>query len=420
MGRSTTRWGRNRATRLGRHRDAGRHELEAKLASRLRSLPGPTPEAGFRADLRTQLVAITGRIVSESETAPAAASAASSASVAGRTSRVRALRRPVLALASAATVLVLLLGMAVWMSSGSLPGDSLYGVKRASENVQLSMAGSDVDKGAAYLQLAGNRVREAAKLLARPSALPAGRSRGTAAGQLSAHTASLVADTLSSADEETQHGMQLLAQAAVAQVSKNPLTKMTDWWPGQNTRMTDIRNRIPAGALRTRAQTSLGLLQRIATRTGQLRTAVGCPCLSRATADELGPVPCNPCVAAPNPGGGTKLPVPVPGVGSTPSGPLPTVSLPQLGGSGSTSRSPHAAGLPSVLATILPPAAPSLVPAALTSMPAAVLPSGTGDPSGTGLPDPPAPGLPTINLPLPGVPVPHPTLPGEVPPLPID
>ncbi|HST47637.1 DUF5667 domain-containing protein [Jatrophihabitans sp.] len=408
-GRFATGWGRHFTTRWGRGRHAGRHDLDAKLVSRLRTLPGPTPEAGFRSDLRTQLVAITGRIVSESETAPAGPATAPTsgahraASATGRNSRgraVRALRRPVLVLASAATVLVMLLGMAVWMSSGSLPGESLYSVKRASENVQLSMAGSDVAKGQAYLELAGNRVREAAKLLSRPSAMPVANTPGAAGGQISAHTASLVSDTLASADDETVHGMQLLSRAAVAQMSKDPLAKMTTWWPGQNTRMTEVRNRIPAGALRTRAQTSLVLLQRIATRTGQLSTAMGCPCLARALADELGPVPCSPCAVAPNPGGGTTLPVPVPGVGTTPSGPLPTVSLPQLGGGTSTSSSPRAASLPPVQPSVLPTTGPSILPAALPT----VLPTDpTGSPSGFVLPSLPAPGLPVPSLPdLPG------------------
>ncbi len=310
--------------------------------------PGPSPEPRFKSELRAQLVAITARIVSES--AAADADPAGSAAVVGSRATggraVRALRRPVLALAGASTVLVLLLGMAVWMSSGSLPGQSLYGVKRASENVQLSMAGNDVAKGQAYLQLAGNRVREAAKLLSQPSAMVASGGVSADGKRISPRTASLVNDTLASADDDTVHGMQLLGRAAVAQLSKDPLTKMTTWWPGQNTRMTEVRNRLPAGALRTRAQASVLLLQRIAARTGQLASAMGCPCLSRALADELGPVPCTGCAAVPkpSPGGGigTTLPVPVPGVGSTPSGSLPSVSLPTLGGGPSTSG--HAAG----------------------------------------------------------------------------
>jgi hypothetical protein len=421
-GRFTTRWDRNLTTRWGRGRDAGRHDFEAKLASRLRALPGPTPEAGFRSDLRTQLVAITGRIVSESETAPAGPATAShpaatatatvTASGAGRSSRrrtVRALRRPVLALASAATVLVLLLGMAVWMSSGSLPGQSLYGVKRASENVQLSMAGSDVAKGQAYLQLAGNRVREAVKLLSQPSAMPVAGTPGAAGGRISAHTASLVTDTLASADDDSIHAMQLLGRSAVAQLSKEPLTKVTDWLPGQRTLLTEVRDRIPAGSLRTRAQGSLVLLQRIATRTSQLSNAMGCACLARALADELGPVPCSPCAAVPNPGGGTTLPVPVPGVGSTPSGALPSVSLPQLGGAPSSSRPPRAAGLPPVR-----PAVPQLPTAQLQGAP------GTGGPPASGLPTPPVPGLALPSLPAPELPVPVASglLDGALPPVP--
>src|ERR1700712_5660196 len=171
-GRFTTRWGRGDSS-----------AAEAKLISRLRALPGPVPEAHFRSELRAQLVAITARVVAESPVAESPAGSkpsqapSTATALAGKSSRpaggraLRTLRRPVLALAGASTVLVLLLGMAVWMSGGSLPGQSLYGVKRASENVQLSMAGGDTAKGQAYLQLAGNRVREVADLLSQPSAM---------------------------------------------------------------------------------------------------------------------------------------------------------------------------------------------------------------------------------------------------------
>ncbi|MDQ1743847.1 MAG: hypothetical protein QOE23_2186 [Pseudonocardiales bacterium] len=391
-GRFTTRWGRRHA--------AGRSAVEADLVTRLRALPVPTPEPRFKSELRAQLVAITARIVSESASADAdpAGSAAVVGSRATGGRAVRALRRPVLALAGASTVLVLLLGMAVWMSNGSLPGQSLYGVKRASENVQLSMAGNDVAKGQAYLELAGNRVREAAKLLSQPSAMVASGGVSADGKRISPRTASLVNDTLASADEDTVHGMQLLGRAAVAQLSKDPLTKMTTWWPGQNTRMTEVRNRLPAGALRTRAQASVLLLQRIAVRTGQLAGAMGCPCLSRALADELGPVPCTGCAAVPrpSPGGGigTTLPVPVPGVGSTPSGSLPSVSLPTLGGGPSTSG--HAAGppLPRRAVSGLPTPPPLSLP---SSVPSGDSSAGGGTPIGP------------VVLPSPDLPVPLPS-----------
>ncbi|MEO6503214.1 MAG: DUF5667 domain-containing protein [Jatrophihabitantaceae bacterium] len=379
VGRFAARWPRG-------DRAAGRSAAEDELISRLRALPGPVPEARFRADLRAQLVAITARIVSESS-ADAPTSQASGASASARTSRapgsraLRTLRRPVLALAGASTVLALLLGMAVWMSSGSLPGQSMYGVKRASENVQLSMAGSDVAKGQAYLQLAGNRVREAADLLSRPAAMPAAGGLSAGTPRFSPRTTSLVGDTLDNADENTVSGMRLLSRAAVAQLSKAPLSKMTNWWPGQNTLMTEVRDRIPAGPLRTRAQASILLLQRIATRTGQLSGSLGCPCLAQALSDELGPVPCAACAATPNPapgGGASTLPPPIPGLGgssgpsgsSGSSGSAPNLSLPPLGGSGSSS-SGRAAGPPPGMS----PSAATSLPSSLTAIPPVSLPS---------------------------------------------
>ncbi|HEX8767433.1 MAG TPA: DUF5667 domain-containing protein, partial [Jatrophihabitans sp.] len=216
-GRFTTRWGRRRGS-----------ATEAELISRLRELPGPVPEARFKSELRAQLVAITARIVSESaadSTEEMPATAARSRTAGGRA--LRRLRRPLLALAGAATVLVLLLGMAVWMAGGSLPGESLYGVKRASENVQLSIAGNDTAKGQAYLQLARNRMREVAELLSQTSAMPATGRVSADGRQVSPHTASLISDTLASADDDTVNAMQLLGRAAVAQRSAEPLTKMS-------------------------------------------------------------------------------------------------------------------------------------------------------------------------------------------------
>jgi hypothetical protein len=412
-GRSAARWAR--ADRV-----ASGSVVETELISRLRALPGPAPELQFRTDLRAQLVAITARIVSES---PAEAAPRPGA-LAGRRSRavggraLRTLRRPVLALASASTVLVLLLGMAVWMSSGSLPGQSLYGVKRASENVQLSMAGNDVAKGQAYLHLAGNRVREAADLLSQPSAMLAAGGL-SAAGRLNPRTATLVIDTLDSADADSVNGMQLLGRAAVAQLSKEPLVKMSDWLPQQRTLMTEVQDRIPAGPVRTRAQASLLLLQRIALRASQLSTAMGCPCLAQALADELGPVPCVNCAAVPTnptPGGasgGATATVPVPGPGAVAgsagsgsssgsgsgsgSGLLPSLSLPGLGGSGSAGS-----GQPGGPAATQP-AAPSLSPSLPGTQPSAPLPPGnltSGLPSVGPLPS----GSASLPITVPGLP----------------
>jgi hypothetical protein len=330
--------------------------IETDLISRLRSLPvGPRADSLFKSDLRSQLVSITARIVAESAS-EASIAAAHGARAAAKDSRagaqvgvrgvLGALRRPVLAFASAAAVLVLLLGMAVWISGSSLPGDSLYGVKRASENFQLSLAGNDTEKGRTYLDLARNRVTEAAKLLGKPDAMAAGPGF-VATGGVSAHTSKLVTEALASADSDSRSGMQLLGKAAVANMSADPLQKLTGWLPAQQSRMTEVLNRIPAGALHNRAKSSLDLLSRVSARADALKANIGCPCLALVVSDDLGPVPCSPCdpLVASQPGqqpGGSVTPT-IPGVVPTP----PSHSGSQLPGSsprGSGTLVPGATG----------------------------------------------------------------------------
>ncbi len=76
--------------------------------------------------------------------------------------RLRAVRlgRPLTVTASLVTAFVVLLGGAVWMSRKALPGDTLYGLKRASERVQLATAGSDTERAQDHLDFAATRARE--------------------------------------------------------------------------------------------------------------------------------------------------------------------------------------------------------------------------------------------------------------------
>src|SRR5882757_7910875 len=145
------------------------------LVDRLSSLPSPPkPSPGFRAELRAQLVAVTPRLVAEGLTPDVVAGPAH-----GPRARVRAawqrvpMRRPLAVVGTLVVVFGLLLSGAVWLSSSTLPGDSLYGLKRAGENVQLSMTNGSGARGKEYLTLAKRRVDEVSSLLSRVSALAA-------------------------------------------------------------------------------------------------------------------------------------------------------------------------------------------------------------------------------------------------------
>ena len=283
--------------------------VEHDLTSRLRRLPAAAaPDPEFKADLRSQLASITARVVAESAAEPPSGRVETPAAR-RRLMAFGFLRRPILTFAVASLVLVVLLGLTVWMSGGSLPGQSLYRVKRASENVQLSMVSGDAARGRTYLSLATKRIHEATELLGKPDALAFpepgrhGRSpsggRATvilaAGGGVSAHTAALVDDTLTNADSDTRSGMQLLGRAAVSQVSADPLAGLVAWSPAQQAGLDALWTRAPAGGLRNRVQTSMDVLQRIDVRTAELTAKLGCLCLSLAVADELGPLPCGPC-----------------------------------------------------------------------------------------------------------------------------
>jgi uncharacterized protein DUF5667 len=350
-----------------------RRKVEAELVSRLRQLPvGELPDDRFKAELRSQLVAIAPRIVSES--APVSAP---SGPPGGGSRRLVLLHRPLLAVTGAAAVLVLLLGLAVWMANGALPGQSLYGIKRASENFQLSVAGSDISKGEKYLKFADSRASESSKLVG--------------SGPASPHTATLVASTLRAADSDTRDGVRLLTGAAVSGVSADPLSKIANWLGPQRSRLTALAPKLPAGPARSQAAASLALLQQVATRISQLKAELGCTCLSSTHTDQLGPVPCPGCVAnSPNapglpglPGGGTSgLPSLPTGLPSSTGSALPsTPSLPGLGGSGGalpTGLPSGGPGLPSGVPSSPVPAGSSGISVGVPGVSASVGPGGIG------------------------------------------
>lgn len=321
----------------------------------LATLPSPEPSPTFRAELRAQLVAVAPRIIAESAeaatrtrtevargTKPAIAAARPHAD--GVLARLRGISfgRPLAMAASVIAVLALLLGGAVWMSQKALPGDTLYGLKRASESVRLHLAGSDTDKAKLYLQFAGKRVDEANGLVHRAS----GDAMGTGfqAGVIDSHTAGLIASALGSADSDVQDATSLLTKQAVESSSRIPLRILTDWAPSQLDRLASLAAAVPNGTLRQRVQTSAWLVSAAANRAKALVPAVANGCASTADADSLGAVPsgceARPTTAAPHPAKHAKR-AHHPRPGSVGTHTVPAVPV---GGGNSASLTPEPAG----------------------------------------------------------------------------
>lgn len=289
--------------------------------------PAPAPRAHFRAELRSQLVAVAPRLVAEGvsaerpavpATAPArnrrAAVLARAAAAADRASSVK-IGRPVAIITAVVAVFAVLLGGSVWMSKKSLPGDPLYALKRANEDVQLSLTTSDTARGEKYLDFAATRVSEVNALLKRADASALG-SGATAAAGISPHTAKLVTDTLNDADADVRNAAQVLGREAVDGKSSQPLQILLNWAPGQLTQMQAVASRIPAGSLHDRADGSAQLLSDAMGRASVLQGLVGCSCLGSSGTDELGPVPCTVCASAPTPLPPLQTVIPLPGLSS--------------------------------------------------------------------------------------------------------
>jgi len=327
--------------------DVSADPLIRTIVGQLRALPTPAPSPGFREELRAQLIAVTPRLVAEGVTAGRPARTARKPQRA-TVPRVP-IRRPAAVMGTLLLLFVLLLAGGVWMSSHTLPGDSLYGLKRASENVQLSLTGGDGARGRQYLALAKKRANEVSGLLGRTSSMAAG-SGSQASGNINAHAAKLIADTLRDADADTRNGVRLLTGQAVRNMSDGPLRAVTTWAPAQLARLESIVNRAPPGATRERAVTSRHLVQRALTRANQLSSEMGCSCLANTANDELGPLPCetacNPVTpASPGQQPGSTKPSTSPSTSPTGTPATPNKSSGGLNGlSGSTSTTGAGSG----------------------------------------------------------------------------
>ncbi|SOD70661.1 hypothetical protein SAMN05892883_0327 [Jatrophihabitans sp. GAS493] len=424
------------------------------LLSQLRALPqGPAIRPEFRQELRTQLVAITPRIIAESlddaATEPLAAeplatatstltidrSAAESATAqtdlvsddgaesadGGPTGdgesadelaarRVRRRRRYNI-LAVAAIVLMALMATTGFLSQRALPGDTLYGLKRSTESLHLALTHGDESRGKLKLEFASTRLDEVSGLLSRDNAealggpmLSDGTTLSAAGGGISQHTAHLIDTTLNDADSDTREGIALLTRAALKKKSAAPLSGVKSWLAGQLNQLDKIASRLPAGALRDRAGQSVALAKQVAVRTQQISTTADCSCAETTGTDALGPIPCAAPVLC-STSSSTATPTPAPPT----DGASPTPTLPVIPGL-TLPPTPTPTDIPVV---VLPPPSDNVAPPTDGATP---VPS----PVPTDVPPPPLPPTPVpTDVPTP---MPQPTpVPTDVPtPVPTD
>ena len=238
------------------------------LAGALRAVPvaaGPAPE--FRDALRQRLMAVAAvQGVGQPESAM---------------SRVRAagitwnFQRRVSIVAGAAAAATAIAGVGIG-ASRSLPGDAFYGVKRATENVQLALTTGTEAKGKRHLEFARTRLHEVESLVGQNSALtdfiP---GRVGALGHLSseAKTSTIVA-TLKDMDAETRAGKDDLIQAYKDSGEVEPLRALDTFTHDQFSDLQDVLPALPTDA-QPRAERSLSLLAAVSGETRQAAQGSG-------------------------------------------------------------------------------------------------------------------------------------------------
>ncbi|MGN6607934.1 MAG: DUF5667 domain-containing protein [Jatrophihabitans sp.] len=333
------------------------------IVAQLQTLdPVPPPRAHFKAELRAQLVAVAPRLVAEgvaAETSAAPAATVARASLNTQAAAEESTRRrsffgrPLAIVTACVALLGILLGGATVLSRHALPGDTLYSLKRASENLELATASSPGDKAADLLSFATNRTNEVLALLADDNATPNNPA------SVSPGTAALVRSTLSDADSELRQASRAMSALAVSRHSGAPLQALLRWAPGQLARFQDILDRLPSGPLADRADASQQLVEQARSQAARLAAVAGCATPTTSDSNGLGPIPVSGCGSVTPPGVGTPAPTSVPttsaprGTHSAPAGTHGTtpVTVPSGGGAGTgggqggaTSTTPAPAG----------------------------------------------------------------------------
>ena len=210
-------------------------------------------------------------------------------------------------LVTCVAALAVLAGIAATVSKNALPGDALYGVKRATESTGGLFTFGDQAEATQQLDIARTRMDEVQGLL------QSGSAPDSAA----------ITSAMNDFDTATATGSRMILSADRSGGGAQ-LADLRTWASAQSDRMAEMKSTWPEANV-SDAEESKALLDRVLTRTEALRARTGCTDDGAASVDDLGPTP----PTAPCTGGGGQ-----PSTEGRTSGPEGTTP------SGSSSQSP--------------------------------------------------------------------------------
>jgi hypothetical protein len=219
--------------------------------------------------------------------------------------------------AAAALALLAAAGSGALFSKDALPGDTLYGVKQATESGTIALAG----KGEAQrrLDIAATRIDEVQKLNS------SDRTSATDRG-------SDISQALHGFNEQTTAA----SRTWLAGPNASNTGDLATWAGTQSQRLSGMRASMPESA-RSDADQSIKMLDQLKSRANALSNRKGCDTVTTGQTDELGPIPAKGACSTKEPASPQRQFVPgVPDTAQRSSGP----SSSSQSKSGSSSSSP--------------------------------------------------------------------------------
>lgn len=171
--------------------------------------------------------------------------------------------------------LAVIAGVTSTVSRDALPGDTMYGVKRASESVGGVFTVGEQAEAARQLDLARSRVDELESLVARSTPPSPGA----------------VAAAMEDFDRATSTGSRMMLTGSGTDNTESARhAELRTWAAAQSGRITRLQEGLPAES-RPETAEAVQLLDRVLARAEALRAGSGCAADTGGTVDDLGPVP---------------------------------------------------------------------------------------------------------------------------------
>jgi len=196
-------------------------------------------------------------------------------------------RRVVTVGMAAALAVLAIAGGSVFASRDAVPGDALYGIKRAAEAAGGIFAGGEAARGQHDLDLAATRLDEIERMARDGATDPAA-----------------YASAFQEFDNATRAGTRQVLAGADPDRSAGDLAR---WATQQTARLSALRASLPS-ASQSDADDALRLLDRVHDRAVAVAARSGCAQVTANATDDLGPLPAQgPCTATrqATPGGST-------------------------------------------------------------------------------------------------------------------